>query len=331
MNKIKKKCAIITGVYGQDGSLLAEYLLTKEYRVVGLVRKIRPEFCGLEMIEILATDITNSNAMQNVFKEINPDECYHLAAAHHSSCHKTSPDFRFQMLRVNFMATQSIIEAILEVCPQCRFLYAGSSQMYTPSDGVMIVDENTPYNPSSYYGITKVAGAQLITLMRRDKGLWGTTAILFNHESIRRSQEFLSRRVTTAVAEIFRSNKSHQLASSIAKLEVRDINARVDWSAATDFIRAMHMILQADVPRDYVLGSGVLHSVEQLLVKAFDVIKLTWSDYVIATNGSNKHMLPSLQANTLLAKNDLGWIPEKTFSDIISEMVEHDIHHKSVD
>ena len=331
MDKIKNKCAIITGIYGQDGSLLAEYLFTKGYRVVGLVKRIQSEFRGLEMIEVLETDITDSDAMQHVFDRIRPDECYHLAAVHYSSEQTVSADFRLQMLRVNFLATQSIIDAILEVCPQCRFLYAGSSQMYTPTDGITIIDENTPYNPSSYYGITKVAGAQLVSLMRREKKLWAVSTILFNHESTRRSHEFLSRKVTAAVAEIYRANNRKQFSPSAVKLEIRDITACVDWSAATDFIRAMHMILQSDVPCDYVLGSGRLHSVEELLEKAFEELKLSWSDFVVTTKASSKLQWPSLQSNPLLAQRNLGWFPQKSFSDLIREMVDHDVHLQSDD
>ena len=129
MSSAIKKCAVITGIYGQDGSLLAEYLLSLGYRVVGLVSKVRPEFPGLERAEIIVTDIADSVSMQEVFLAIQPDECYHLAAAHHSSQQKTAPDFRNQMLQVNFLSTQVILDAILDKAPRCRFLGPGSSQM----------------------------------------------------------------------------------------------------------------------------------------------------------------------------------------------------------
>ena len=319
-----KKCAVITGIYGQDGSLLAEYLLSLGYRVVGLVSKVRSEFRGLELAEIIETDIADPVAMQNVFLAIQPDECYHLAAEHHSSEQKTAADHRIQMLRVNFLSTQAILDAILEKVSRCRFLYAGSSQMYTPEADVTIVDENTAYRPSSYYGITKVASAQLVSLLRRERQLWGVTAILFNHESTRRRTEFLSRKITLAAAEI-RWNTDKTALPPAGKLELRDISARVDWSAATDFVRAMHMSLQVDEPRDYVLASGNVHSVREMLGEAFQALNLNWSEHVLAAQTLNTTFRPCLQGNPQRARNSLGWQPQKSFSALIREMVEHDL------
>ena len=319
-----KKCAVITGIYGQDGSLLAEYLLSLGYRVVGLVSKVRSEFPSLERAEIIVTDIANSVAMQEVFLAIQPDECYHLAAAHHSSEQKTATDFRIQMLRVNFLSTQAILDAILDKTSGCRFLYAGSSQMYTSEADVTIVDENTAYHPSSYYGVTKVASAQLISLLRRERQLWGVTAILFNHESTRRRAEFLSRKITLAAAEI-RWNADKTASPPAGKLELRDISARVDWSAATDFVRAMHMSLQVDEPRDYVLASGKVHSVREMLDETFQALNLKWSEHVLTTQTSNTALRPCLQGNPQRACNSLGWQPQKSFSALMREMVEHDL------
>ena len=326
MSRTINKCAVITGIYGQDGSLLAEYLLSLGYRVVGLVSKVRSEFPSLERAEIIVTDIADSVAMEEVFQAIQPDECYHLAAAHHSSLQKTAADFRIQMLRVNFLSTQAISDAILNKAPGCRFLGAGSSQMYTPEADVTIVDENTAYNPSSYYGITKVASAQLVSLLRRERQLWGVTTILFNHESTRRRAEFLSRKITLAAAEI-RWNADKAVLPSVGKLELRDISARVDWSAATDFVRAMHMSLQVDEPRDYVLASGKVHSVREVLVEAFQALNLNWSEHVLDAKTPNTALRPCLQGNAQRARNSLGWKPRKSFSALIQEMVEHDFHN----
>ena len=324
MTNAIKKCAVITGIYGQDGSFLAEYLISLGYRVVGLVSKVRSEFSGLEQAEIIVTDISDSVAMQEVFHAIQPDECYHLAAAHHSSQQKTTTDFRAQMLRVNFLSTQAILDAILDKTPSCRFLGAGSSQMYTPQADVTIVDENTAYRPSSYYGITKAASAQLVSLLRRERQLWGVTAILFNHESTRRRMEFLSRKITLAAAGI-RWNADKTASSPVGKLEISDIFARVDWSAATDFILAMHMSLQVDEPRDYVLASGKVHSVREMLGEAFQALNLNWSDHVLAAKTPTAALRPCLQGNPQRAHNSLGWKPKKSFPDLIQEMVEHDL------
>jgi len=319
-----RKCAVITGIYGQDGSLLAEYLLFLGYRVVGLVSKVRSEFRSLDRAEIIVTDIADPEAMNEVFLAIQPDECYHLAAAHHSSEQRTPPNFCIQMLRVNFLSTQAILDAILAKAPGCRFLGAGSSQMYTPEADVTIVDENTAYCPSSYYGITKVASAQLVNLLRRERRLWGVTVILFNHESTRRRVEFLSRKITLEAARI-RWNANKTASFPEVKLELRDISARVDWSAATDFVRAMHMSLQVDEPRDYVLASGKVHSVSDLLDEAFQFLNLNWSEHVVAQKTPSTAPRPCLQGNPQRARDILCWEPQKSFSTLIQEMVKHDL------
>jgi len=324
----KNKCSIITGVYGQDGSLLAEFLVSKGHRVIGLVKKIRNEFKGLDMVEILEMDISDREALKNLFLEISPDEFYHLAAVHHSSEFTTSLDIQSEMLKVNFLTTEIIIDTILKNYPKCRFLFAGSSQMYTASNGILTVDENTSYNPSTYYGITKTAGSYLLNLMRKKSGLLGATAILFNHESTRRNPAFLSRKITSYVAEIYKLNRKIDSTSAIKKIEIRDLNALVDWSSSKDIIRAMYLILQADNPRDYVLGSGTLHSVEDLLGVAFKSVNLNWKDFVDANNDQSIFK-SALRSNPVLANNTLGWFPEISFSTLINEMVQFDLYLKS--
>lgn len=321
------KCALITGVYGQDGSLLAEYLLAKKYRVVGLVSKVRHSYASLGPVEIIEADIADPTTIRELFLKVRPDEFYHLAAAHHSSEQKTEADMRAEMLRVNFLSTQIILDKLLETTPSCRFFYAGSSQMFTPDSSITTIDERTPYRPTSYYGMTKAASAMLIDFLRRERQLWGVTAILFNHESTRRDAKFLSRKITLSVAEI--SNKD-EAGRADSKLPIRDINARTDWSAATDFVRAFHASLQADTAMDYVLASGKVHSVENFLEKAFQVAELDWRRYVHAEQTSDGGR-PCLQGNPQRARDILGWKPHKSFSVLVREMVEHDLAEKSPD
>lgn len=319
-----EKCAIITGIYGQDGSLLAERLLAEKYRVVGLVRKRKPNFPGLDAAHIIETDISDPTQMRAVFFDARPNECYHLAAAHHSSEQTPGIDIRAQMLSTNFLSTQAILDAILEAAPGCRFLYAGSSQMYMAQADITVVDETTPYRPSTYYGITKVASAQLVDLMRRERGLWGITAILFNHESTRRDVQYISRKVTRAAAG-FCGFKNTESPVQADKLSVRDISARADWSAATDFVRAMHLSLQAESPADYVLASGKVHSVHDLLEEAFQAAALDWRKFVVVEQSPNAVPRACLRGNPEKARKNLGWQQEKSFSGLIREMVEHDV------
>lgn len=314
------KCAIITGFYGQDGSLLAEHLCGLGYQVVGLVTERKQGFGALESVEIIETDISDPEAMQSIFATVRPDECYHLAAYHHSSEQQSSAEGRWQMLRVNFMATQAILDALLENAPGCRFLYAGSSQMFTAREDLTVIDESTPFSPSTYYGITKVASAQLIELYRRERGLWGLTTILFNHESTRRSTRFLSRKVTISAAA-FKARG----ASAKQKLELRDLSARTDWSAASDIVRAMHGALQSQRAQDYVLASGAVHTVGDLVQEAFAAVDLDWREFVVATGLDTKTTQPCLLGDPRRAQRELGWRAEKSFPDLIREMVHYDL------
>ena len=314
------RCAMITGVYGQDGSLLAEHLLGLGYRVVGLVTERKQGFGALESVEIIELDISDPEAMRSIFATVRPDECYHLAAYHHSSEQQLSTEGCWQMLRVNFMATQAILDALLENAPACRFLYAGSSQMFTAKEDVTVIDESAPFSPSTYYGITKVASAQLIELCRRERGLWGLTTILFNHESTRRSKRFLSRKVTSSAAAFKTGGAKVE-----PKLELRDLAARTDWSAACDVVRAMHGALQVQSAQDYVLASGAVHTVRDLVQEAFAAVDLDWREFVVATGSDATTTRPCLLGYPGRAQRELGWRAEKSFPELIREMVQHDL------
>ena len=321
MHKNVRKCAAITGIYGQDGSLLAARLLAAQYHVVGLVERCRPSIPGLEAAQIVEVDIADSASMRDVFRDIQPDECYHLAAAHHSSETIADTDMRALMLRTNFLSTQALLDAMLEFAPACRFLYAGSSQMYTADTDVTVVDENRPYRPSTYYGITKVASAQLIDLLRRERGLWGLTAILFNHESTQRGVQYISRKVTRAAAQFRASNTVPRLDE---KLRILDATARTDWSAATDIVRAMQLALQAETPADYVFASGHVHAVSDMLAAAFGAVGLDWRDYV-ASAPAPQMPKPCLVGNPHRACESLNWMPKTSFGNLMREMVLHDL------
>ena len=321
---MKKKCAIITGIYGQDGSLLAQFLLGKQYRVVGIVKELRQHKLDKFSVETISANICDPAQMIQIFEKYDPDEFYHLAAAHHSSEKNTEASIHRNMLEVNFLSTQNILSALLKIKPDCRFLYAGSSQMYTPEFDITIVDEKTPYRPSSYYGITKVASANLIDLLRRTRGLWGVTVNLFNHESNIREEQFLSRKVSLYVTNI-KSNLKFNRLEAVEKLPIMDIDARTDWSAATDFVNAFYLSLQAEVPDDYILASGNIHAVSDLLSIAFSVVGLDWKDFVINLKDSNSVLKPCLIGSSLKAKEKLDWRPEITFSELIKGMVIHDL------
>ena len=315
------KTAIITGIYGQDGSLLAGKLIDEGYRIIGLVRRRSFERTKIEGAQIIESDIADLDAMQSIFAEVNPDECYHLAAAHHSSeCAAT--DMRSEMMRTNFVSTQAITDAILSKAPNCRLLYAGSSQMFTATGEPTIVNENSCYRPSTFYGVTKAASANLIDMLRRQRGLFGCTAILFNHESPLRGPQYLTRKVTMAAAQariiLDKGLPPRQL------IKFKNPSARTDWSSARDFVRAMPMILNQSMPRDYTLASGRARSVGDLVTTTFTQAGVgEWRLFVEIADQSQR-------ANFIIGDIDettdrLGWKPEISFDDMIAEMVGHDI------
>ena len=314
------KCAIISGIYGQDGLLLTEYLLKLNYKIFGIVNNLKQGFPELSGVQIIKADISNSIDMKKVFELVNPDEFYHLAAYHHSSEFNSKDRVWSDMLRVNFLATQNILDTLLEITPTCRFLFAGSSQMYTATTHPTIIDELTPFKPSTYYGFTKVASAHLINFYREKKGLWGLTLILFNHESILRRPEFLSRKVTKSAAE-----HALKIKPENSKLILKDLSTHVDWSAASDFVRAMQLSLQNSTPKEYVLASGVSRSVGELVNTAYLAAGLNSNSYVFASESNLVPINSYLVGNPSRAKKELGWNAEKSFNQLIFEMVDHDI------
>lgn len=317
------RTALVTGILGQDGSLLAELLLSRDYRVHGWVR---PGSLGkdpgeqkrfvAQRCELSEVDVADATAVREAFARVQPDEVYHLAAVHHSSEHRPAFDGERNeaMARVNFGSTLALADAILKLRPSCRFVYAGSSQMYEATAADTRVDEDTPHSPATFYGVTKAQSRELISFYRRKRGLHGSVAILFNHESTRRDPRFLTRKVTSAAARIS--------AGSRERLELLDLGARVDWSSAEDIVDGLYRIAQAADPADYVLGSGFLTSVVELLDDAFGHAGLNWRDHVTAPSASGPSR--GLVADPSCARRELSWVPARSFRNMIREMVDHD-------
>lgn len=320
-----KKKALITGIFGQDGSLLAEKLLSEGYSVYGLIRpdsdiknrnnpQLREVF---ENCEICQIDICNFEKVKNLIKSIEPDELFHLAACHHSSQKGLGfdGDLHNLMFQVNSKSTINFIQSILELNNTCKFLFAGSSQMYTPGLSPDVIDETVPFLPSTFYGQTKVWGQQMIKFYRERYGLWGCTAILFNHESTRRSNQFVSRLITQAAAKIKCGIEN--------KIELRNIYATADFSCAKDIVEGMHLMISADKPRDYVLASGKLKKIKDLLSAAFSHLDLDWKQYLVSTN-PDREIQPGLIGNSIIIKDDLLWEQKNELNSWIFEMVDYD-------
>jgi GDPmannose 4,6-dehydratase len=311
--------ALITGVTGQDGSYLAELLLAKGYQVVGMVRRTshhsfeRLEHL-LDRIEIVAADLLDQHSLTEVVRESRPDEVYNLAAQSYVPTSWTQP-----VLTGEFTAlgVTRILEAVRLAHPAARFYQASSSEMFgkvreTPQT------ETTPFYPRSPYGVAKVYGHWITVNYRESYGLYAVSGILFNHESPRRGLEFVTRKVTDGVARI-KLGLAHEL-------RLGTLDAKRDWGFAGDYVDAMWRMLQQPEPKDYVIGTGVTHSVRDLVEVAFDHAGLDWRKFVVQ---DPRFLRPAevdfLLADPSRARTELGWAPRVDFAGLVKMMVDADL------
>ena len=317
------KVALITGITGQDGSYLAELLLAKGYKVHGIVRRVamEDETHRLWRIRNILNDLTLHSASLESFaslfkivQKIKPDEVYHLAAQSYVAY---SFEDEFSTLNTNINGTHYILSAVKEFSKNLKFYFAGSSEMFgkvsqTPQD------ENTPFHPRSSYGISKTAGYYLTRNYREAYKLHASAGILFNHESPRRGFEFVTRKISFAVARIKKNMQK--------KLKLGHIKAKRDWGHAQDYVKAMWSMLQQDTPGNYVVGTGTEHSVEDFAKKAFAHVGLNYKDYVVIDNNLIRPAeVDALIANYSKAKKILKWEPKISFDNLVIGMVESDL------
>jgi len=315
--------ALVTGINGQDGSYLAELLLGKGYEVHGVARRDAIEDPAhrlvnihhlLDRIRLHAGSVDNHLSMYRIVNQVQPDECYHLAA---SSFVSYSLDDEASVLSSNFNATHYLLSSLRELAPACRLYFAGSSEMFGNAD-VHPQDESTRFNPRSIYGISKLASYHLVCNYRRQHGLFACTGILYNHESPRRGFEFVTRKISATVARIHLGIAD--------RLELGNVDARRDWGYSPEYVAAMHAMLQQEQPDDYVVATGQLHSVREFLEAAFVVIGRDYRDYV---RSAPEYFRPDeavpLHGDASKAARVLGWHPIKTLAEIASEMVRADI------
>jgi len=314
--------ALISGISGQDGSYLAELLYGKGYEVHGVIRSSKPSDpqhqTNLDLIKDICTlhtvSLDDGSALREVVCDVQPDECYHLAA---SSFVSYSFDDESTILNTNFKLTHHLLSAIHEEAPQCRFYFAGSSEMFgnaleSPQN------EDIPFNPRSLYGIAKLASYHIVKNYRRRYDLFASTGILYNHESPRRSFEFVTRKITSTAAKIKFGQEQ--------KIRLGNIEAVRDWGYAPDYVEAMWMMLQADTCSDYVVATGVTHSVKDLLDYAFQCVGLHYQDYLKMDEEFYRESEPiPLCGDSSKIRKQLGWKPKKSFKEIIEEMVEEDL------
>jgi GDPmannose 4,6-dehydratase len=313
------KTALITGITGQDGSYLAELLLAKGYRVLGMVRRASVErFDRIEQfrdrIELVQGDLADQTSLDGAVAEAKPDEVYNLAA---QSFVPTSWNQPTMTGDVTGLGVARILEAIRKHSPATRFYQASSSEMFgkvveTPQS------ERTPFYPRSPYGVAKVYGHYITVNYRESYGLHACSGILFNHESPRRGLEFVTRKVTDGVARI--------KAGKADRLRMGNLDARRDWGFAGDYVDAMWQMLQAQAPSDYVVATGVQHSVKELVEIAFAAASLDWRKHVeIDPKLIRPAEVDLLVGDASKAKRELGWTPTVTFERLVEMMVDADL------
>ncbi|MEO8842368.1 MAG: GDP-mannose 4,6-dehydratase [Kofleriaceae bacterium] len=312
--------ALITGVLGQDGSLLAELLLERGYQVVGVKRpgasidrELRALVARLELVELDLAQAPLDWAAALVAR-IRPDEVYHLAACHRSSepGQANDPGQQQRMVAVNHTAGLALANALLGA-RHGRLVVAGSSQMYTVALPAPAITEQTARAPATFYGVTKAGCLDAVAWLRRHHGLAGSCAIMFNHESARRSPAFASRKITSAAARIAGGARD--------RLELADLSSRVDFSSAHDIVAGLHAMALGE-PDDRVLASGELHSLEDLCQVAFSAVGLDWRAHVTSTKPPGER--PALVGDPSRAERELGWRRTRSFATWVTEMVTAD-------
>lgn len=318
-----QKKALITGITGQDGSYLAEHLLSLGWEVHGLVRRVGMEDPErrfgriahlLDRLHLHPASIESYPSIFHVLSRHQFDECYHLAS---QSFVAESFQDGFSTMNVNINGTHYMLAALRELRPECRFYFAGSSEMFGKVREVP-QRETTPFYPRSPYGVSKVAGFELTRNYREAYGMFCVNGILFNHEGPRRGYEFVTRKISSTVARI-----KLGLAS---ELRLGNLEARRDWGHAADYVRAMRLMLQQPAPDDYVIATGETHSVREFCERAFALLDLDYRDFVkVDERFYRPAETDELVGEAAKARKVLGWEPKYSFAELIREMVYADL------
>jgi len=315
------KKAFITGIAGQDGSYLAEYLVEQGYEVHGIVRRnSTPEHQDSRILHLEGKihtyygDLLDQGCLERLLDEIQPDEIYNIAAQSHVRISYDIPQFTAQ---TNAIGVLNILEAYRRACPKAKFYQASSSEMF----GLSVEDddcqrETTIMNPVSPYGCSKVFGYNIVRNYRRAYKLHATNGILFNHESPRRGSNFVTNKVVKAAVRIKLGLQD--------TLELGNMDSYRDWGHSWDYVRAMHLMLQQDNPGDWVVATGETHSVRQMCELVFNYLDLDYKDYVTQNpKFIRPEELPYLKGDATKIRTELGWKPTYTFKEMMEEMVDH--------
>ncbi|HAA02964.1 MAG TPA: GDP-mannose 4,6-dehydratase [Syntrophobacteraceae bacterium] len=317
------KRALITGAAGQDGSYLCDLLLSKGYEVHGVDLDVviqNPDPClgrlrsVLDRIQLHSTPLGDFTSVLGLIDEVGPDECYHLAAQ--SFVVRSCVD-EFSTLNTNISGTHHLLAALQKRAPQCRFFFAASSEIFgevkqTPQQ------EDTPFCPRNPYGVSKLTGYFLTRYYRQDKQMHASSGIFYNHESPRRGNEFVTRKITRTVADIKYGRAK--------ELRLGNLEARRDWGFAPDYVEATWRMLQQNEPDDYVIATGATHSVREFVEKAFARVGLDWKQYVVV---DEQFYRPTEQCelcgDSTKLRTRCGWQPTVSFDELVATMVDEDL------
>ncbi len=316
------KTALITGVTGMDGSILSDILLKKGYRVFGIIRRVSGRiYTNIEHLmtnqnfNILSGDLADQNSLYRCIKESNPDEIYHLGAQSFVAQSFRSPEYTAD---ITGLGTLRMLEAMREYGNiNIKFYNASSSEMY----GKMVenhANENTPFHPRSPYGVSKVFSYYMTKNYRETYGIRASNGILFNHESSRRSPEFLPRKITLGIKDIIQGRKKF--------IQLGNLKAKRDWGAAEKYCQVMNLMLQQDEPDDYVVATGQSHSIQEFLQIAFNYVGIdNWKDYVkINPKFFRPCEVDALKGDASKIKQKLGWSYNITFKELIYNMIDQE-------
>ena len=318
-----KKRALITGITGQDGSYLSEYLLAKNYEVHGIVRRVAFEDPKtrlnriqpiLDRLQLHSGSVDNFASVYQILSEVRPHECYHLAAQSYVSY---SFEDEFTTMMSNIGSVQYLLSGIRKIVPECRFYFAASSEMFGNAKESP-QSEETPFHPRSPYGISKVAGFDITRNYREAYKIHASSGILFNHESPRRGYEFVTRKITSTAVRIKMGLEE--------KIALGNLDALRDWGHAKEYVKAMWRMLQQDEADDYVIATGESHSVKDFLYTTFGYLNLDPDEFIqIDENLFRPAEVNTLTGNAAKAKTVLNWKHQIAFEDLVHEMVENDL------
>ena len=319
---MKQKSVLISGCTGQDGSYLAEQLLEKGYKVYGLIRRASTTNTSRidhirDKIILIPGDMGDQKSLCLAVQQSMPDEAYNLSAQSFVAISWSQPEYTME---VNTLGCLRLLEAIRQIKPNTKYYQASSSEMYgkvieTPQN------EQTPFNPRSPYGISKLAAYWITRNFRESYGMFTCNGILFNHTSERRGAEFVTRKISQGVASIITGKQRY--------ISLGNLDARRDFGYAPNYTEAMYLMLQQDHPDDYVIGSGETHTIREVVEIAFGVVGIkNWEDYIqIDQNLIRPAEVDLLLADASKAKEKLGWKPKTSFTEMIKKMVEYDIKY----